>query len=134
MSEHLGLAQGSEDYVTKGSSTSGHNYNNAGVNKAALIKEEANIEQGKIYLPLNDIQNINNEDVELDIKEDIEINDEPIQSPDIQFVVKGNIEVDQEPLDFTTETKGDDRPYQCRQCDKVFSENCNLTNHLRTHT
>ena len=89
---------------------------------------------GEIYHRHTDSQNLNNDDVELDFKEEIEIKDEPIQISDVQFVGKGNIEVDQEPMDFKTETKGDDRPYQCSQCDKAFSHNSKLTVHLRTHT
>ena len=108
-------------------------YHTARMNKVQ-IKEENNIELSEIYPYHNDNQNLNNEDVELDFKEEIEIKDEPIQISDVQFVVKENTEMDEKSLDFKTKTTGDDKPYQCSHCDKTFSLKGNLTTHLRTHT
>ena len=46
------------------------------------IKEEGNIELSEIYHYHNDNQNLNDEDVELHFKEELELKpDEPIQSP-----------------------------------------------------
>ena len=47
------------------------------------IKEEGNIELSEIYHYHNDDQNLNDEDVELHFKEELELkpDEEPIQSP-----------------------------------------------------
>ena len=56
-------------------------YHTANMNKLQ-IKEEGNIELGEIDHYHNDDQNLNDEDVELHFKEELELKpDEPIQSP-----------------------------------------------------
>ena len=60
-----------------------------------------------------------NEGVELKFKVEKEIKEEPIQIQDVELIVKEETEINQE-------------PYQCSQSDLVFSNNINLTNHLRT--
>ena len=57
-------------------------YHTANMNKLQ-IKEEGNIELGEIYHYHNDNQNLNDEDVELHFKEELELkpDEEPIQSP-----------------------------------------------------
>ena len=125
-------------------------------NKVNAEKED-NIDCGKMFYSQNDIQTLMIDDVKLNIKEEIEIKEEPLQIKGVELMIKEEIENNQEIIDFSSERAFQsvqcdmafsqnsgvsrhmiihtgEKPYQCSQCDTAFSKNISLKKHMRKHT
>ncbi|CAL4201692.1 unnamed protein product, partial [Meganyctiphanes norvegica] len=71
-----------------------------------------------------------NADIDMMVKEEIEVYDEPVLSQDVEVSVKLERECSQCDKNFQSNsllirhlrTHSDEKPYQCNQCDKTFSQ------------
>ncbi|CAL4235503.1 unnamed protein product [Meganyctiphanes norvegica] len=83
-----------------------------------------------------------NADIDLMVKEEIEVHEEPVLIQDVGVSVKQEWESNQCDKSFTSNsllighnrTHTGETPYHCNQCDKNFSQNATLTVHQRTHS
>ncbi|CAL4149140.1 unnamed protein product, partial [Meganyctiphanes norvegica] len=103
------------------------------------------------YYPQDFFQKLPHRNIEVIVKEEIEVNEEPVNIQDVDINLERRIEV-HELIDFTEENylvkhepiHGDDKlhqrrhsgekQYQCNHCDKVFPTASHLIEHHRTHT
>ncbi|CAL4213315.1 unnamed protein product, partial [Meganyctiphanes norvegica] len=103
------------------------------------------------YYPQDFFQKSAHRIIEVMIKEEIEIKEEPIHIQDVDIKLENGIEVHEELVDFTEKndlvkhepihgdnklhqrTHNDDKQYQCSHCDNAFSTSSLLIEH-RTHT
>ncbi|CAL4130457.1 unnamed protein product [Meganyctiphanes norvegica] len=80
--------------------------------------------------------------VEVTVKEEIEVKEEPINIKSVDINIAKEIPIYDEPISFIYEsdlvkrelTHIDEKSYQCSICDKTFSQNCFLIKHQIVHT
>ncbi|CAL4232785.1 unnamed protein product, partial [Meganyctiphanes norvegica] len=77
--------------------------------------------------------------IEVKVKEEIELNQEPIKLHVVEIKLKEEIEINEEPIYFKNEsylvnTGLTPIGYQYSRCDKAFVHGQNILDHLKTHT